>query len=366
MWSTSFLITKPSFEALQTDIASAATSPTSFDLAFDAWLKNRGRHRALQQASSLAVYRSMWDAFTRWCVERQINLPNLTGAELEAFIEERADPDGISDRHAWRWLMLLDSVLQQRPALAMPSSALPRGRDEPHAESDPAVHHASRAAAEVFARRPDWRYANASHRDTPPEYLTAPQARHLVGWLLGSGAAASMPGAAAGSWQSVRNRAALGLHLGAGLTPGDLRVLTVASVVVAGGPVPTLPWRLHVPAHGAVSARDVPLANWAGRLLQQWLKTRQDQQLPGTVLFPGTRKGRPWSKVSHYGAMGATMQAAGVDNRGGGSYLLRHTFALRQLRRGHDPAEVSRWLGVTDPGVMARYQGLAFDADPPV
>jgi integrase len=35
---------------------------------------------------------------------------------------------------------------------------------------------------------------------------------------------------------------------------------------------------------------------------------------------------------------------------------MRHTFALRQLRRGKSPGDIARWLGVVDPNVMARYQ----------
>ncbi len=50
------------------------------------------------------------------------------------------------------------------------------------------------------------------------------------------------------------------------------------------------------------------------------------------------------------------LSAAGLEDVEGGSFRLRHTFALRQLRRGTAPHEVAKWLGVTDPAVMARYQ----------
>jgi integrase len=346
-----------------------------YALAFNTWAADRTRHRALRQASSLGIYRSMWDAFVRWCVSNRLAITELTAAHLEHFIEERAQSSSLSDRHAWRWLMLLDAVLstdlRPRPLLAFaaasPSAsglqaADPGGGIDPFGPRSMPAHN---AAAEVLARRPDWRYANASHRDQDPEFLSASQARHLVKWLLDAGASASMRGAKAGSWQSLRNRCAAGLHLGAGLTPADLRALSTASVVLSGGRVPGLPWRVLVPAHGAVSSRVVPVANWSGRLLQQWLARRAEQLLPGELLFPGTRRGGAWSKVSHYEAMAATLLAAGVAAPRGGSYVLRHTFALRQLRRGTDAAEVARWLGVTDPGVMARYQGLAFDPDPP-
>jgi integrase len=52
------------------------------------------------------------------------------------------------------------------------------------------------------------------------------------------------------------------------------------------------------------------------------------------------------------------LTAAGLGQVDGGSYRLRHTYALRQLRRGLAPAELSKRLGVTDPDVMDRYQRL--------
>ena len=47
---------------------------------------------------------------------------------------------------------------------------------------------------------------------------------------------------------------------------------------------------------------------------------------------------------------------AGLDADGGGSFRLRHSFAMRQLQHGHDAAQVAGWLGVVDPQVMLRYQ----------
>ena len=50
------------------------------------------------------------------------------------------------------------------------------------------------------------------------------------------------------------------------------------------------------------------------------------------------------------------LAATGLEDVEGGSFRLRHTFALRQLRKGKKPEEVAKWLGVTDPSVMTRYQ----------
>jgi integrase len=98
------------------------------------------------------------------------------------------------------------------------------------------------------------------------------------------------------------------------------------------------------------------MAPWAGRLLRQWLHQRALQSIPGDLLFPATRSGREWGKVAQYNAARSVLTSAGIEDADGGSFLLRHTFAIRQLRRGTSPDEVSRWLGLTDPQPMRRYQ----------
>lgn len=42
----------------------------------------------------------------------------------------------------------------------------------------------------------------------------------------------------------------------------------------------------------------------------------------------------------------------------GGSMRMRHTFALRQLRRGKSADDIARWLGVVGQDVMARYKRI--------
>lgn len=298
-------------------------APPSFGAAFDAWCAAHGHDRGLRQPASVAVYRSMWDAFARWCIGRGLGLLALTAQDLEAFLRER---DALTDRHAWRWLHLVDAVTRH----AARSTCAP----------------APQAVAALLAAHPAWRFANAAWNDPLPEHLDARSARRLVTALLQAGA---------GPWPLLRNRTAVALQLGAGLTPGDVRAATLDGV----DDVPQ-PWRIRIPAHGAVAAREAPLAPWAARCLRAWLDTRAALALPGPMLFPGGHDGRPWAKVSQYMAAAAVLQAAGLDPRGG-SFALRHTFALRQLRRGRAPDEVARWLGVTDPGVMERYRRVVFD-----
>ncbi|HEX7637722.1 MAG TPA: site-specific integrase, partial [Burkholderiaceae bacterium] len=143
-----------------------------------------------------------------------------------------------------------------------------------------------------------------------------------------------------------------------GLTPGELRALSTSDVRLPRAGSGT-PCRLQVPASASTPARETPVAPWATRLLRRWLEQREALAIPGPMLLPSTRSsGKPWGKVAQYNATAAVLAEAGLADVTGGSFRLRHTFALRQLRRGTAEHEVARWLGVSDPAVMARYRGV--------
>ena len=165
-------------------------------------------------------------------------------------------------------------------------------------------------------------------------------------------------GQAALSWQALRNRVAVALQLGAGLAPGDVRVLRLDAPTSQIVGHRQRPWKLAVPGNGNSPAREAPVAPWAGELLQHWLQVRAELRIPGEFLFPATRTGKAWSKQSHYAATRALLTSAGLQSDEGGTFRLRHTFALRQLRRGTPPEEVAAWLGV-EPAVMERYRSVA-------
>ncbi|MGJ7523898.1 tyrosine-type recombinase/integrase [Variovorax sp. LT1P1] len=203
------------------------------------------------------------------------------------------------------------------------------------------------------------RYAEAANADPLPEFLSVGEAKHLIAFLSN---ARPRPGLRGGrrdahtafTWQELRNRVAVALHLGGGLTPADVRTLTVHSVIARGGQVHDRPWKISIPANGDSAARETRIAPWAGELLQHWLTVRSELQVPGPMLLPSTRSGKPWSKQSHYAATRQLLVEAGLDSHEGGAFRLRHTFALRQLRRGTAPERVARWMGV-EAVVMERY-----------
>lgn len=301
-----------------------------------AYVQSRG---LLSKPASLAVYTHMWQSFATWLQAQRIGLPDLNVAQLSRFLDERSRESELSPRHAWRLVRLIDRVIQfEAMRLAYPPS---------------------NACAELLARRPDIQYANASQQDGLPEALSAHEAATLLRWLSPGEPATDARSSAA--WKEVRIRAAIGLQLGAGLTPGEIRALELRHVqrAAAGLAVPQRPAALTLPAHGNSPAHTVQLNGWPARLLDEWLTLRGELEFPGSMVFPSTRSaGAAWGKVAHYEAVRKALAAAGLGQTDGGSYRLRHTYALRQLRRGVTPAELSRRLGVTDPDVMDRYQRL--------
>ena len=347
------------------DDADPAQQVRVYREAFEQWLGHQrtAAARKITLASSVRSYAVLWEAFSEWCLSQSpvVSLDGITEADLRAFIHSRLEPSAtgrakpsrlkepgkVTPRHAWRVLTLIDGVLESR-ARAM-GSASP-----------------NRSAATLLESREDWRYANANRRAPLPDYLAPAEARILVNHLSAGLPRSGRRGTDI-TWQELRNRTAVALHLGAGLTPADVRVLRASSPVMRAGDEKGVPGTLRVPAHGDSPEREAPIVQWAARVLAYWLHVRREQELAGDLLFPATRTGKPWGKVTHYDAVKSVLEASGIDKSlvEGGAYRLRHTFALRQLRRGKSPEVVAQWLGVVEMRVMDRYRRVDYSSERP-
>jgi len=310
--------------------------------AFKAWLSDQRGTGALRQPAAAEVYQAMWDSFSSWCLGQspRITIDSLTMEDLQAYqaarFGQKAADRSLSPRYVLRLMRLIDRVLR---------------------------HHAARtdtapntAASDWVLAHPEIRYSEVETKDPLPEYLSPPEARQLMTHLS---AARPRPGRdpnalAAMTWQEVRNRASVALQLGAGLTPGDVRALTLDSPIARGGRTRGQIWKLQVPGNGTSKPRETPVAPWAAELLHHWLQVRADARVVGNHLFPSTRTGKPWLADSQYKNARQVLEDAGMDSREGGSFRLRHTFAMRQLRRGTSADQVAAWMGV-EPAEMRRY-----------
>jgi len=113
---------------------------------------------------------------------------------------------------------------------------------------------AQRHCRPVSSRRPGHRAADDS---ISPSWMKA--ALPLVDYLT------TPMGLASATWQDACNRSADALHLGAGPTPSEVRVLLLSSV--HGRERGTR--KIRAPANGTVLEHEAPIAGWAWRVLER-------------------------------------------------------------------------------------------------
>ena len=305
---------------------------------FEAYVAHRAQSRSRAKAvrplrdESADMYRDIWGSFAAFCAHREIGLEALTRAQGEAFLASLGGGGEVTPRYVRRVLSLLARVVrfdaQQRQVRE--TDALASLLDDPR-----------------------YRTADLDLAEPLPEFLTARESALLQDYVTRR--QVNPAAAEAWDWREVRDRTAVAMQLGAGLTPSDVRALVLSGVECEGGFEKDTPWKLALPGNGNSPARETPLAKWAGRQLAVWLRVRAEQGIAGDIVFPATRSGKVWGKTASFNAFRAVLDGAKIKDLEGGSYKLRHTFALRQLADGKSAADVGSWLGVKDPAVMARY-----------
>lgn len=345
---------KPASPISTLDLFGTADGLAGLHDAFDRWAQHARHEGRVRRSESLHTYRELWEALLNWSVREapDLTIESLSNRDLERFLASRNGAVGAaseaSPRYVWRLLDLIDRVLEH---------------DAQHRGVEP-----NDAARRLLASRPDWRYANDSSKQPLPQCLVAAEAKTLVNYL-----SSARPRVGRGvdehGWAELRNRASVAVQLGAGLTPMEIRGLRLADVVTRGGPRSAQPWKLVVKPQplvpgeegGTSVERETPIAAWAGQVLDHWLSVRNRFVRAGDFVFPATRTGKPWSKNSQYAAVRDVLDASGIDKSlvPGGSFRLRHTFALRQLRRGRALEEVAQWIGL-EPEAMQRYRRVLY------
>ena len=329
------------------------TSATLFDnwVAYRAQAKSRVRAERPLSLESTRVYREMWLAFAAFCEAHGLNLFEITPSDLHAFLHSRSIGDGrgralaipkgaaLSQRYSWRMLHLIDRL------------------DHFHAHREGKTPH---GAAQTLLEQEPYRYVNAAKRVPLPDYYNSAQIQTLIAYFTQASPLAMLT--ATQPWKAWRDRTAVAVMLGAGLTPGDVRVLALHGVILTGGTTPGIPWKLSLPGNGNAPARETPIASWAAQQLADWLVMRAQYVLAGEFVFPSTLTGKPWSHTACHDACKAVLARAGIDDAASGIFKLRHTFALRQLADGHSAADVALWLGFLDVQSMARYERIVTES----
>jgi site-specific recombinase XerD len=156
---------------------------------------------------------------------------------------------------------------------------------------------------------------------------------------------------------TARDRAIVGLLLGAGLRVAEVSALDVADLIyVAGGPT------VYVRRGKGRRDRTVPIGRDLARLVRSYLaETGRRQGVKGPLLLvqdrgAGSRRGGGRLSARSIGNMlGHLAERAGLGAQGISPHALRHTFAIRALRGGANVVAVSKLLGHASIATTQRY-----------
>jgi hypothetical protein len=319
---------------------------TEFEQAFASWLAGKQARDEIRSKESKAIYEAMWGALADWCVREGVSVGTLRSEDLLRYMTYRSrlvkPVRDLSPRYRLRLLRLVNFVLEHYA----------RTHDKPPND----------AARLLIKEDLDVRYAESWADDPELNYLDLQETRSLIAFLTDpSPWREHVQHTRTQSWLDMRGRASLALHLGAGLTPGEVRALQLHHLVVAGGPHPGEPWKVRVPQIGASPAREAPLRRWAGRILAQWLALRDTRQIAGPWLLPGSAAGEPLGRLAHYlscKSLLAESQVASAESASG--FALRHTYALVALHDGASRTELALALGIGNPTRIERYERIRF------
>lgn len=329
---------------------------------FDAWIAHRavrhgpGRQNRKLSAASIAMYAELWTPFAEYCALQDVDPSAITDDELKEYLltrrprtpdrralhrdpGKRSAPE-ISARHGFRILALIDKVLRLH------------ARDQ---GVEPNL------AADRILNEPPYSTVNAQDKAGAPSVLTGKQIHALkVVCRLKLNDEPNAPQ----TWGEVRDNSAVLLQLATGITPLEVRRLRLVDVEI--DEATGYPSKLSIGKTDTFPARQVPIAfAEAARQLAYWLRVRDSACIEGDYLFPSTSKGTQWSEESQLQKTRLTLERAGLGHLPGGSYRLRHTYILRQMKLSrpripHD--QLAALVGIKEVDEMvARYIGLPIE-----
>jgi integrase len=255
--------------------------------AFDAWLASQQFRQ-----SSADVYRVQWGRFLEWMALRRQTILSVDTGTIAEFV---AGLDAKKPQRL-RYLRLIERVLDHVREIEL----------------------ASTNPARFIAQDGEAAWRNAGENE-PTGFLDPAERKAIVGRLFAPLAEQSL----AKRWRERRDRALVAVFLGGGLKTGDAIALTLGAVT------PGSEW-LTIEAANPAFTRVARLAPFAVDVLGAWLEARQEAELPGSLLFPGSPSGRPMHKATILRAVDAIVEAAGIAQtreQRASPQTLRNTYA---------------------------------------
>lgn len=333
-----------------------------FKKAFEDWMISEANH--IKRETSREIYRVIWSSFVR-DLPADISISEIT-SEMVAFYLTTGASKLITgeDKEKTGILKIRTEALSIRYQ-ARVASLIEKIMDH-HAKVNKKKVEGDSAVRALMRRTPALANALKRERDEPElDLLTHQEHAELKSRLIEEGKADLM-GSNSAKWSAIRDRTSMALQLGAGLSPSDVRELTMDPGHAKGL---NFTWNpesgfLFVPKNGKLLKRYTLVDPWAGELMDQWIrKLRQRESLNDVAFFfPGetlpkegsSKQPGQWSKPGQHKQTSKFMASMGIK---GSSFKLRHSWAMEKLREGVSESDVARWLGVQDEGdVMKRYR----------
>lgn len=277
------------------------------DLAFDAFLvAYRFNNRSLRE-SSFVIYKGMFARMKHWVVEQGLSLFELKETELGLFLDSRS----LSRETRHRYLLFFRTLFEHLTLIKAGEGAL-----DVHAESNPA--HVMLLSQEAPARE-------------EPAWLSEVELKAVL---------ACLPEGK--NWKRLRDRAMIGMVVGAGLRTSEVLNLKASELNFKGGMLESV-W---VPPHKPKAGRQVPVQSFALELISPWLAERASLRatLNGPLLFTSTLVGAALKPVTLFRLVKGLLEKAGIQKRYEGATLLRNTCGALWLKK-HEPWQVMQFMG---------------------
>lgn len=285
--------------------------------AFDAWLVKQAFRR-----SSAEVYQAQWNHFIDWLDLHRRTLANVDSGLVGQFLDSLAT----RKQQRTRYLRLIERVYDH---LAKQQIDLP---------------NPARGAALKPAPDTGWQLAQANE---PTGFLGADERDALAAQMQ-----APLPRSPGARWRELRDRALVGVFLGAGLKTGEAQSLPERYLARTDG------WLLieNVDPRLTRRTRPEPFARGA---FDAWLRARAETATRGTLAFPSGVDGRPMHKATVLRAIDAQVEAAGITGsrtKRASPQTLRNAFAARLFEQGEPPELIAEWLGMEQLESAVRLQ----------
>lgn len=293
---------------------------------FEQWMSQqpgRGTSRAHIRISSAEVYRAQWGRFVDWIEQKSIKLSEVDSVIISEFLENLATNRPQRDRYRKLIQRVLADLIKNTAEVGF-------------------MNPAAQAMREEGAK---WKEADGN---LPTSFLK-PEERTLLAKHLNSAITAEKERE---QWREARDRAIVGLCVGAGLKVAEIVPLTVNCIYLADEQ-----WINLGDKNSQFTHRTRPF-EYAVQALKTWLHHRARMATEGNLLFPSdikpiVKNGKTITSIHPSTLVRITeamIEESGVKALRGDAHraspqTLRNSFAAELFEQGESPERVADRMG---------------------